>query len=276
MSEGSNHLSRVIFHSSECMQEVADESARLVIASPPYTNNADGKTLDKGDYISFINRTFREVFRVLISGGVLVCINTDLRDHTRYNHGNRSFEGQVWFKHCDIRITAEEIGFRCFDCKIWAKTLKRDVMRYTFSYIVFYSKPGSEVYRPLYPKVAECFGSDVWLLEKGTRRKSSDGLVFRNAIHPYLVERCIAEFTSEGELVVSPFTGSGTIPAVAELMGRNWVGYEINKTLKSLIWESIYGPNRPKVYEPLVAKYQGQSKYKSDVRSNVVRTCGDS
>ncbi len=246
----------IYFRTSEYMKEVHDESARLVIASPPYTNNPDAKTLDKGDYISFICRTFREIFRILTPGGVLVCINTDLRDHARYNNGNSSFEGKVWFKHCDIRVTAEEIGFRCFDCKIWAKTLNRDVMRYTFSYIVFYSKPSSEVYRPLYPKVAECFGPDVWLLDKGTRRKSSDGLVFRNAIHPCLVERCIAEFTSEGDLVVSPFTGSGTIPAVAELMGRNWVGYEVNKTLKSLIWESIYGPNRSKVYESLVTKYQ--------------------
>jgi len=193
-------------------------------------------------------------------GGVLMCVNTDLRDHGRYNCGDHSFEGQVWFKHCDIRRTAEEIGFRCFDYKIWAKTLNRDVMRYTFSYVVFYSKPGGKVYRPLYPKVAEGFGADVWLLEKGARRRSSDGLVFRDAIHPCLVERCIAEFTSPGDLVVSPFTGSGTIPAVAELMGRNWVGYEVNEALKNLIWESIYDPQQLQVYEPLVAKYQKRLK----------------
>lgn len=261
MGEGINKINRIIFHSSESMQEVCDESARLVIASPPYTNSPNGKTLNKSDYILFINKVFREIFRILMPGGVLVCINTDLRDHARYNQGDRSFEGQVWFKHNDIRITAEEVGFRCFDCKIWAKTLKRDVMRYTFSYIVFYSKLGREVFRPLYPKVAEGFGPDVWLLEKGTRRKSSEGLVFRNAIHPCLVERCIAEFTLPKDLVVSPFTGSGTIPAVAELMGRNWIGYEVNKTLKNLIKESIHGPNRPKVYEPLVAKYQGRSQF---------------
>jgi DNA modification methylase len=261
----------VIFHSSEYMQEIADLSTRLVIISPPYTNNRDGKTLDKKKYMSFLRKTFSESFRVLIPGGVLVCINTDLRDHGRYNCGNRSFEGQVWFKHCDIRRIAEEVGFRCFDCKMWAKTLNRDMMRYTFSYIVFYSKPGGKVYRPLAPKVAEGFGPDVWLLEKGTIRKSSNGLVFRNAIHPYLAERCIAEFTSPGDLVVCPFTGSGTIPAVAQLMDRNWVGYEVNKTLKDLIWDSIYGPKRPKVYRPLEEKYQKKAKLQKVVNSNLAK-----
>jgi DNA modification methylase len=238
------------------MEEIADESVRLVIASPPYTNNHDRITLDKVKYLAFIERVFSESLRIIVPGGVLVSVNTDLRDHARYNRGNYSFEGQIWFKHCDIRKTAEEIGFRCFDCKIWAKTLNRDVRRYTFAYIVFYSKPIAKIHRPLYPRVTHGFGPDVWLLEKGTRRKSSGGLVFLDAIHPCIVERCINEFASPGDLVVSPFTGSGTIPAVAELMGRHWAAYEVDKKLKNLIQKSIYGPNRPEVYRSLEVKYQ--------------------
>jgi site-specific DNA-methyltransferase (adenine-specific) len=269
VTKGNNNLGQLIFHSSEYMREVCDVSARLVIASPPYTNNCDEKKLDKKEYISFLREVFSESFRILIPGSILVCVNTDLRDHGRYNRGNRSFEGQLWFKHCDIRKIAEEIGFRCFDCKIWAKTLNRDVMRYTFSYIVFYSKPGAQIHRPLYPRVADGFGPDVWLLEKGTRRKSSDGHVFRDAIHPSIVERCIAEFTLPGDLVVSPFAGSGTILAVAELMDRVWIGYEVNKTLKDLIWESVYGPKRPKVYKHLVTKYQSKQEPQSMIEGKI-------
>ena len=256
MKSPNRYLNKVIFHSSTFMKEISDESARLVIASPPYTNNPNRMTLDKVEYLKFIERVFSESFRIIVPGGILVSVNTDLRDHARYNRNNHSFDGQVWFKHCDICKIAEEIGFRCFDCKIWAKTLNRDVRRYTFAYIVFYSKPIAKIHRPLYPRVTHGFGPDVWLLEKGTRRKSSDGLVFRDAIHPCIVERCINEFTSPRDMVVSPFTGSGTIPAVAELMGRHWVAYEVNKKLKNLIHKSIYGPNRPEVYRFLEAKYQ--------------------
>jgi DNA modification methylase len=92
-------------------------------------------------------------------------------------------------------------------------------------------------------------------LEGGVYRKSSDGFVFRNAFHPEIAELCIDEFTRPGDLVVSPFSGSGTILAVAELMGRSWVGYEINARLKGLINESIYGPNRPAIYKNIEKRY---------------------
>ena len=32
---------------------------------------------------------------------------------------------------------------------------------------------------------------DVWLLENGAYRKDTNGFIFRNAIHPEIVERCI-------------------------------------------------------------------------------------
>lgn len=229
--------------------------ARLVISSPPYTNRSDGRTLDKCEYLDFMRRVLSEIMRILSHSGVLVCVNTDLRDHARYNRGNRFFNGQVWFKHNDIHSIAQELGFQCFDCKIWAKTLRTDVMRYTFSYVVFYSKPGARMCQSPYLRGPDGFGPDVWLIEKGTRRKSSAGFIFRDAIHPLLVERCLSAFTDRGELVVSPFTGSGTVPAVAEMMGRDWTGYELNEGLEDLIRESIYGPNRPEVYRDLETRW---------------------
>ncbi len=61
---------------------------------------------------------------------------------------------------------------------------------------------------------------------------ASQGL---HSIHPYpamfhflLVRRFIKEFSSEGEIVLDPFCGSGVSAVEAMLMGRNYVGYDIN------------------------------------------------
>lgn len=237
----------VHFHSSETMIEVSDATARLVFASPPFTNNADGKTLDKIDYLDFVGRVFAEAYRALVAGGVLVSLNTDLRDHARYNRGNRSFDGTVWHKHYAIREVAERAGFRSIDYKIWMKSEKENLYRFNFSHIMVFAKPGGKVVRAYAPRRAPGYGPDVWQLKDSMQRRDSEGFLFRDAIHPEIVKRAVDEFSRPGDLVLSPFAGSGTIVTVAELMGRNWVGYEINTRLRKLIQESVQGP-RPEIY----------------------------
>lgn len=240
------------FHSSESMPEVAASSVRLVFSSPPFTNHPDGKTMDKLDYLAFVRTVFAEAYRALVPGGVMVCLNTDLRDHARYNRGDHSFDGTVWHKHDAIRREAEVVGFRCFEHKIWMKSPKENLYRYNFSHILFYSKPGGKVLRAYHPKRASGFGPDVWSLQDSMQRRDSAGFLFRDAIHPEIVKRCVDEFSRAGDLVLSPFAGSGTIVTVAELMGRDWVGYEVNTKLRRLIQESVEGP-RPEIYTRLFA-----------------------
>ena len=43
-----------------------------------------------------------------------------------------------------------------------------------------------------------------------------------------LVEPCILAGSAEGDLVLDPFTGSGTVAVVALRHGRNFVGTELN------------------------------------------------
>ena len=42
-----------------------------------------------------------------------------------------------------------------------------------------------------------------------------------------LIERIIKVGTNPGELVLDPFMGSGTTAAVAQRLGRQYVGYEL-------------------------------------------------
>ena len=44
-----------------------------------------------------------------------------------------------------------------------------------------------------------------------------------------LVERCILSSTREGDLVIDPFFGSGTVGLVCQKQGRNFLGVELNE-----------------------------------------------
>ena len=54
---------------------------------------------------------------------------------------------------------------------------------------------------------------------------------------PELPTICIRAGSREGDLVLDPFMGSGTVAEVAEGLGRRWVGYEINPAYHELIAE---------------------------------------
>lgn len=66
----------------------------------------------------------------------------------------------------------------------------------------------------------------------------------------YLIQQLLHRHTTEGQWVLDPFMGVGTIPAVSYSMGRNCIGVEDNQTffmtaiqrLQTLGWQ----PNRDK------------------------------
>jgi site-specific DNA-methyltransferase (adenine-specific) len=54
-----------------------------------------------------------------------------------------------------------------------------------------------------------------------------------------LLEKVIAASSNEGELVVDPFTGSGTTLVVAERLGRRWAGADSDPRYVALARERL-------------------------------------
>src|SRR6266568_4796944 len=223
MSKEIDSYNKIFFHSSEGMPELADESVQLAISFPPFLHHPNAPYLNKHHLISMLARVHCELFRVLSPSGFLVSINTDVRDRSKYNECPAS--GNVWWKHQSIREVCEQNGFRCLGTKIWIKTLKHNLYRFTYSYIVFYGKKRRSL-SLLKNRPAVDFKRDVWLLEGQTSFRLPDGRLFRDCLHPVLVERCIRELSKSGDIVLAPFAGLGTVPMVAQQLKRRWVGYE--------------------------------------------------
>jgi DNA modification methylase len=43
-----------------------------------------------------------------------------------------------------------------------------------------------------------------------------------------VIEKWIRDFSKPGDLILDPFAGSGTVPAVCRMTGRNFIGFEID------------------------------------------------
>jgi DNA modification methylase len=221
------------------MKEIKDHSVDLVIYDPPYTNSPDRTCLDKREYISFLNKTATECERVLSNEGILVTINTDLRDHRRYNQNNKTFDGLIWHKHSVIKSIFEGQGFLCFDTKLWVKSLKQNVYRYNYSYIQLFKKSSKKEKIRIPTEISKEYNPDVWLLPGTPRIRITINRIFRDSLHPVLVYRCIYALSKGNAVVLSPFAGVGTVTEISHSLGRNSIGYEIDKDLYKHLAEKL-------------------------------------
>ena len=64
-----------------------------------------------------------------------------------------------------------------------------------------------------------------------------------------LVRRCIEATTDPGDVVLDPFMGSGTTALVAQRMGRDWLGIEINPEYVELARRRLAGPVTRRLFQ---------------------------
>ena len=69
-----------------------------------------------------------------------------------------------------------------------------------------------------------------------------------------VVERCLLMATDPGDLVLDPFTGSGTTGVVAKQLGRDFVGCELNPEYAEMARKRIANPEP----EPVIEDVPGQ------------------
>lgn len=268
---------QVYFKNCTAMLEVPDNSVDLVVTSPPYFNikdySKDGKQVNQhsekinGDlgglasyqkYIDGLLLVWRECLRVLKPNGKL-CINVPLMPMIKKDystHYNRDiFDLQSDIQNSILRHTTLNL----LDLYIWKRTNSTKKLMFgsypypgnfyaqnTCEFIAVYVKDGKPEKRTKEQKETSRLTQEEWveytkqIWEIPIPNKSDVGFGKHSAIMPEeIVRRCTKLFTCENDIVLDPFTGSGTTLKVAKDLGRRYVGYELYDNYKDVIQQKL-------------------------------------
>ena len=299
-----NH--NLIFENSQNMQQIKNETINLIITSPPYPmiemwdeiffnmNYKIRESFNKNDYITAfqlmhkeLNKTWKECFRVLKEGGI-IAIN--IGDATRTL--NKNF--QLFTNHVKIIEFMQSLGMQSLPPIIWRKMSNKPnkfmgsgmlpVNAYVtleHEYILIFRKGNKRKFNKeetirrrksaFFWEERNKWFSDVWtdiIGENQTMDKSHKTNRDRNAAFPLeLALRLINMFSIYEDTVLDPFLGTGTTTIASAILGRNSIGYEIDKSFENLIKERFnniktiteqYISNRINFHKKFVQDYTNQ------------------
>ncbi len=266
---------RVILGDSRWMRELADGSVHLVVTSPPYPMVAlwdsffEGESLRSYDDIHrYLDQVWREVSRVLVSGG-LACIN--IGDATRTINGTF----RLYPNHSRVIEAFERLGLVTLPYILWKKPTTKPhykgkaaflgsgflppnaYVTLDMEYILIFRKGGLRSFVPKdpnrYKSIFTKSERDKWFSQVWTvtgARQNVNGVDRRIAAFPEEIpRRLIRMFSVLGDLVVDPFLGSGTSLKIALDLQRRFVGYERMEEMEALIRTRLGGMSTKVFFE---------------------------
>ena len=231
---------------------IPDESVHLVVTSPPYWtlkryNDSEGQMGHIAEYEHFLvelSRVWAEAFRVLVSGGRLVCVVGDVCLSRRENNGRHT----VVPLHADICVQCRKLGFDNLNPIIWHKISNASyevsngskflgkpyepnaIIKNDIEFILMQRKPGgyrkpTEEQRRLSMIPKEKFDKwfqQFWIITGASTKEHP-------APYPLeLASRLVQMFSFTGDTVLDPFCGTATTMVAGLKHGRNSIGVELD------------------------------------------------
>jgi len=220
-------LETVIYH-QDCisgMDELAEGLYELVVTSPPY---GIGKKYEEnesfGDWLKLMSDCYTASFRIVKKGGYAII---NLADYYMFGGSKTRVQPMTYLHH----LIAERAGWVHQCTRIWQKDFATLVDPYTISgnlpkleyeFIATFRKPGGGR-----EKVREQQYHPRAIWNTSGKRQSTPTLKLHPAAFPeHLVKMILDVYSDEGDTVVDPFGGSGTVPFVAKKMGRKSVMFD--------------------------------------------------
>ena len=246
----SRPLSTQLIHADvlDALKEIHTESVDFVFADPPYFLSNDGFTVKSGKAVS-VNKgawdksfgfdsemEFHEVWiaeclRVLKPNGTIAISGTY---HSIYKCGFllqkldcRIINDITWFKPNGAPALAGRNFTASHETILWASKGKK--AKHVFNYQI--SKNWEVENDKLYSKGKQM--RSVWSTPSTPKREKLEGN------HPTqkpleVLRRLVAMCTNEGDTVLDPFCGSGTTGVACVLLGRNFIGIDLDESYLEL------------------------------------------
>ncbi|QTA92516.1 DNA-methyltransferase [Desulfonema magnum] len=238
-----NHLpgkykNRIFCKSSECMEELPDNSVHMMITSPPYNASKDyDDNLSLDEYLQLLKSVWEETYRVLVTGG-RACVNIA-------NLGRKPYIPL----HSHIIEDMQNLGFLMRGEIIWNKassaspstawgswmSAANPVLRDVHEYILVFSKDSfsrqrGERENSIQKQEFLEWTKSVWTFPAVSAKKIGHPAPFPEEL-PY---RLIQLYSFKDDVILDPFAGSGTTCLSALKSERSYVGYDTNKEYAKL------------------------------------------
>ena len=281
---------RVIFGTSERMEELPSKLASLIVTSPPYWNLKDYKHKDQvgledtyEDYLKRMNTVWNECYRISNDNAILAINVRSIRVNKTYLpiamdvYKNMSewklIDHLIWYIP-NALPNANYYIERIFDNKyedvlIFAKNYNYE---HTFNKIRIKQKyldkdPRSEKYNKDGRDIGNIFRIPAY------RPPNVKKLNYHQAAFPEeLVHIIIHTYSNRRDIIIDPFLGSGTTLKVARILGRTGIGYEINDDLKPLIEKKITEEWSPEAFSKYDLISSSEQKSKPKRRRKKIRS----
>lgn len=250
----------------ETIKNLPDNSIDLVVTSPPYDNlrtycgKLDKSKTYEGGYSFPFQEIAREIKRVLKEGGVCVWV---VGDETVKGFDGGTTESGSSFRQA---LYFQQIGLNIFDTMIYKKNgpsfPSKDKYYQIFEYMFVFSKGKPKTFNPIEDRKNKWFGTgsfgtstmrktdgsivqtdkkktvkefgvrfNIWNYNTGFGYTTKDKFAYDHpAMFPEnLVYDHILSWTNEGDVVLDPYMGSGTVAKMSIITNRHYVGLELNK-----------------------------------------------
>ena len=226
----------------EELPKIPDKSVRLVVTDPPYNLNKDyGNNLDRlefTEYLDFSRKWLREAYRVLTDDGTIYV-----------------FMGVKYISYI-YTILEQELGMYFNSWITWYYTQgigktkgfsprHDDILMFTKHPKKFvFNLDDVRIPQKFYRSVNNMRGANpgnVWEFSHMQKNKKN------RQKHPTqkpegLYERMILSSSNEGDTVLDPFVGSGTMLRVCQQTNRSGIGIDINPEYIQMVHERLAAP----------------------------------
>lgn len=183
----------------EVMKQLQDKCVDLVLTDPPYGTKTDqrGDSFMVGEFSNVLPLVLPQIHRVLKSDGAFYCFTS----WTQMPEWLLRF--QQYFKLQNILVWDKQRHSGCYSPSSW---------QFTWEGIYFGIKGKRKIRK---------YQRDVLISEEKGKR-----VVMQKPVD--ILEKIILASTDEGDTVLDPFIGSGSVALACQKTNRNFIGIEIS------------------------------------------------
>lgn len=225
----------------KALKKFKGEFVHLTFTSPPFNAKIQYGSYDDNlphnEYIKWLKNIFTEVYRITVIGGRCV-INIDAIKNQDQATSDIVYRIPIYI---DVFNLMREIGWLFFDEISWSKqyisgnktawgswlSCSCPCIRRSHEYVLVFSKKqwkleGDPELSDMTPDEFKSYTDSVWRIYPGYRRLGNHPAIFPEE----LARRAIKLYSYRGNMILDPFSGSGTVPYMAKLLSRKYIGID--------------------------------------------------